>query len=124
MCVFCIYQKSGNRIEIYFAPLFIFFVHPPLCFNPYFTTCIEWLIHICQTTQLPNIALEFNVIGRFKLLDISNSTLAVERWAGWGRFHDHNFTLKYHIHNSSALWFDMQPYWKFYQLRKKKGGGD
>ena len=31
-------------------------------------------------------------------------------------FHDNNFTLKYHIHNSSALCFDMQPYWKFYQL--------
>ena len=29
-------------------------------------------------------------------------------------FHDHNFTLKYHIHNSSALCFDMQPYRKFY----------
>ena len=31
-------------------------------------------------------------------------------------FHDHNFTLKYHIHNSSALCFDMHPYWKFYKL--------
>ena len=33
--------------------------------------------------------------------------LKVERWAEWGFFHDHNFTLKYHIHNSSALCFDM-----------------
>ena len=42
--------------------------------------------------------------------------LKVERWAEWGFFHDHNFTLKYHIHNCSALSVDMQPYWKFYQL--------
>ena len=42
--------------------------------------------------------------------------LKVECWAEWGFCHDHNFTLKYHIHNSSALCFDMQPFWKFYQL--------
>ena len=42
--------------------------------------------------------------------------LKAERWAEWGFFHDHNFTLKYHIHNPSTLCFDMQPYWKFYQL--------
>ena len=42
--------------------------------------------------------------------------LKVERWAEWRCFHDHNFTLKYHIHNYSALRFDMQTYWKFYQL--------
>ena len=41
--------------------------------------------------------------------------LKVKRWAEWGFFND-KFTLKYHIHNSSALCFDMQPYWKFYQL--------
>ena len=41
--------------------------------------------------------------------------LKVERRAEWGFFHDHIFTLKYHIH-TSALCFDMQPYWKFYQL--------
>ena len=31
--------------------------------------------------------------------------------------HDHNLSLKYHIHNSTALCFDMQPCWKFYQLK-------
>ena len=30
-------------------------------------------------------------------------TLKVERWAESGLFHD-NFSLKYHIHNSSALY--------------------
>ena len=44
------------------------------------------------------------------------NVLKVERWAEWGCFHDNNFTLKYHIHNSSALCFDMLPYWNFYQL--------
>ena len=29
--------------------------------------------------------------------------LKVERWAEWGFFRDHNFTLKCNIHNSSAL---------------------
>ena len=43
-------------------------------------------------------------------------TLKVVCWADWGFFHDHNFILKYHIHNSSALRFDMQSYWKFHQL--------
>ena len=41
-------------------------------------------------------------------------SLKVERWVEWGSFH--NFTLKYHIHNSRALCFDMQPYWKLHQL--------
>ena len=45
-----------------------------------------------------------------------NFCLKVERWAEWGFFDDYNFTLKYHIHNSSALSFDMQLYWQFYQL--------
>ena len=40
--------------------------------------------------------------------------LKVECWAELGLFHDHNFTLKYHVHNSIALY--MQPYWKFYRL--------
>ena len=44
------------------------------------------------------------------------SPLKIERWAEWGFFHGHNFTLKYNIHNSSALCFDMQTYWKFHQL--------
>ena len=45
------------------------------------------------------------------------SSLKVERRAEWGLFfHDNKFTLKYHIHDSSALCFDMQLYWKFYQL--------
>ena len=45
-----------------------------------------------------------------------NRVLTVERWAEWGLIHDNKFTLKYHIHNSRALCFDMQPYWKVYQL--------
>ena len=42
--------------------------------------------------------------------------LKVECWAECEFFLDHNFTLNYHIHTSSALCFDMQPWWKFYQL--------
>ena len=34
-----------------------------------------------------------------------------------------NFTLKYHIHNSSALCFDMQHYWKLNQLIFKGKNG-
>ena len=37
-------------------------------------------------------------------------TLKVERWAESGLFHGNIFSLKYHIHNSSAL------YGKFNQL--------
>ena len=50
------------------------------------------------------------------VLSIRTEPLKIERWAEWGFFHDHNFTLKYHIHNSSALCFDMQPHWFFFQL--------
>ena len=39
------------------------------------------------------------------------NALKVERLAEWGFFHDHNLTLKCHV-----LFFDMQPFWKFYQL--------
>ena len=33
--------------------------------------------------------------------------LKVEHWADWGCFHDHTFTLKYHVHNYSALCCDI-----------------
>ena len=36
--------------------------------------------------------------------------LKVERFAERGFFHDHNFSSKYHIHNSSALCYDMKLY--------------
>ena len=48
--------------------------------------------------------------------DHSIDDMMVVRWAEWGFFHDYNFTLKYHIRNSSAFCFDMQPCRKFYQL--------
>ena len=68
------------------------------------------LIFLCEPGH-PRMAWLYNI-------------LKVERWAEWGFFHDHSFTLKYYIHNSSALCFDMQPYWKYNQLifeRKKNG---
>ena len=67
--------------------------------------------------QVETFQKNFDHFLRFIVWQIcSCKELKVELWAGWGCFHDHNFTLKYHIHNYSALYFDMQPYWKFYQL--------
>ena len=58
-----------------------------------------------------------------KVWNWQSHILKVERWIEWGFFHDHNFTLKYHVHNSSVLCFDMQPYWNFYQLMYERKMG-
>ena len=70
--------------------------------------------HFIKTTSFKTFFIKSN----FKWLYAFHITyeLKVERWAEWGFFHDHNFTLKYHIYNSSAVCFDTQPYWKCYQL--------
>ena len=47
--------------------------------------------------------------GTFKSY-VKSTVLKVECLAECSFFHDHNFVLKCHIHNSSALCFDVQPY--------------
>ena len=59
----------------------------------------------CQKSVI-NVAMQ-HTSAQFK-----EAFLKVERWAESGLFHDNNCTSKYHIHNSSALWFDMELYWK------------
>ena len=67
-----------------------------------------------KSNVLPTALTSLVHIGYWQKLTLM--LLKVEHWAEWGFFNEHDFTLKYRIHDSCALCFDMQPYWKFYQL--------
>ena len=65
--------------------------------NPQQYSC-HIILCLCSLRNRSDVKRIYNVI----------CILKVERWAECFFFYDHNFTLKYHIHNSRALCFDMQ----------------